>query len=121
LSPFFFLLAIDWIMKTTTQGKRNGIQWTVGNQLEDLDCADDVALLASSHTQMQDKILTLPRNSAKLGLHINIEKTKIMKCKNTCNIPVKIEGVPNEEVDHFTYLGSIVHKGVKRREMLKKE
>ena len=111
LSPFFFLLAIDWIMKTTTQGKRNGIQWTIWNQLEDLDFADDVALLAHSHTQMQDKILTLNRNSAKLGLHINLEKTKIMKCNNTCNNPVKIEGVPIEEVDHFTYLGSIVDKG----------
>ena len=27
LSPFLFILAIDWIMKTETKGKRNGIQW----------------------------------------------------------------------------------------------
>ena len=26
LSPFLFILAIDWIMKTETKGKRNGIQ-----------------------------------------------------------------------------------------------
>jgi hypothetical protein len=29
LSPFLFLLAIDWIMKTFTIERRNGIQWTL--------------------------------------------------------------------------------------------
>ncbi|EDO31109.1 predicted protein, partial [Nematostella vectensis] len=33
LSPFLFLLAIDWIMKTSTDQKRNGIQWTLWKQL----------------------------------------------------------------------------------------
>ena len=28
LSPFLFLLVIDWIMKTTTTGRNKGIQWT---------------------------------------------------------------------------------------------
>ena len=35
LSPFLFLLAIDWIMKKTTKYRRNGIQWTPWSQLED--------------------------------------------------------------------------------------
>ena len=55
LSPFLFLLAIDWIMKTTTKNRRNGIQWTPWSQLEDLDFADDLALLSHSHKQMQEK------------------------------------------------------------------
>ena len=29
LSPFLFLLAVDWIMKNSTEGTRNGIQWTL--------------------------------------------------------------------------------------------
>ena len=45
LSPFLFLLAIYWIMETITRGKRNGIRWTLWNQLDDLDFADDLALL----------------------------------------------------------------------------
>ena len=49
LSPFLFLLAIDWIMKTTTKNRRNRIQWTPWSQLEDLDFADDLALLSHSH------------------------------------------------------------------------
>nr|KAG5712763.1 hypothetical protein BaRGS_029818 [Batillaria attramentaria] len=55
LSPFLFLLVIDWIMKTTTAGRKNGIQWTLWTQLDDLDFADDLALLSHSHSQMQDK------------------------------------------------------------------
>nr|KAG5714565.1 hypothetical protein BaRGS_007011 [Batillaria attramentaria] len=42
LSPFLFLLVIDWIMKTTTAGRKNGIQWTLWTQLDDLDFADDL-------------------------------------------------------------------------------
>ena len=55
LSPFLFLLAIDWIMKKTTTNRRNGIQWTPWSQLEYLDFSDDLALLSHSHQQMQEK------------------------------------------------------------------
>ena len=55
LSPFLFLLVIDWIMKICTKQRRNGIQWTLNTQLEDLDFADDLALLSHSHQQMQEK------------------------------------------------------------------
>lgn len=56
LSPFLFLLAIDWIMTETTSEKRNGIQWDLMNQLDDLDFADDLALLSHTHGQIQEKI-----------------------------------------------------------------
>ena len=46
LSPFLFLLVIDWIMKTVTSNRNNGIQWTLLTQLDDLDFADDLALLS---------------------------------------------------------------------------
>ena len=54
LSPFLFRLVIDRIMKTTTTGRNNGIQWTLWTQLDDLDFADDLALLSHNHSQMQD-------------------------------------------------------------------
>ena len=59
LSPFLFILAIDWITKTETKGKRNGIQWKILTQLDDLDFADDLALMSHSHRQMQDKTTNL--------------------------------------------------------------
>jgi hypothetical protein len=37
-------------MKKATDGRRNGILWTMFNQLNDLDFADDIALLSQSPT-----------------------------------------------------------------------
>ena len=51
LSPFLFLLVIDWIMKTTTTGRNNGIQWTLWTQLDDLDFADDHTITARCRTR----------------------------------------------------------------------
>ncbi len=76
LSPFLFLLAIDWILKKTTAGKRNGIQWTLGNQLNDLDFADDIALLSHNRQQMQEKTSDLSSVSAQLGLRIHEGRQK---------------------------------------------
>ena len=54
LSPFLFLLVIDWIMTMTTENRKNGIQWTLWKQLVDLDFADDLALLSHSQKQTQE-------------------------------------------------------------------
>ena len=108
LSPFFFILAIDWIMKTETKGKRNGIQWIILTQLDDLDFADDLAPMSHSHRQMQDKTKNLARISAQVGLKINKNKTKILRLNTTCERPIMLEGEGLEEVESFRYLGSIV-------------
>src|SRR5579871_1749783 len=110
LSPFLFLLAIDWIMKRSTEQKRTGIQWTLWDHLEDLDFADDVALLAHSHNQMQEKLHTLYKNSVQIVLNINITKTKDLKCNTINESPIKIDDNLIEEVEDFTYLGSVVDK-----------
>ena len=46
----------------------NGIQWTMFNQLDDLDFADDIALLSHSHQQMQEKLTQVERRAAETGL-----------------------------------------------------
>ena len=110
LSPFLFLLLIHWIMKTTTTGRNNGIQWTLWTQLDDLDFADDLALLSHNHTQMQDKTTRLAETSAGTGLKINKRKTELMKINTTARAPVTVGGEPIREVESFVYLGSVVDK-----------
>ncbi|VDO47731.1 unnamed protein product [Schistosoma margrebowiei] len=39
-------------MKTSTSEGRHGIQWTAQNQLDDLDFANDLALLSHTHKQI---------------------------------------------------------------------
>lgn len=110
LSPFLFLLAIDWVMKTSTQQKRNGIRWTPWTQLDDLDFADDLALLSHTQQQMQDKTNTVSVNSSRLGLTIHQGKSKVLKINTDSVTPITLEGESLEEVESFTYLGSIVDK-----------
>ena len=44
---------IYWIIKKTTENRRNCIRGTPWSQLEDRDFADDLALLSQGHQQMQ--------------------------------------------------------------------
>ena len=108
LSPFLFLLAIDWIMETSTAQKRNGIQWTLWTQLDDLDFADDIALLSHTQQQMQEKTNMVAANSARLGLNINIKKSKILKANSTNQESIRLAEETLEEVESFAYLGSII-------------
>ena len=108
LSPFLFLLPIDWIMKETTKSRRQGIQWTPWSQLEDLDFADDLALLSHNHQQMKDKTQELVRISQSTGLKVHPGKTKVLKINTNVDEDIKINEEPIEEVTSFTYLGSII-------------
>ena len=110
LSPFLFLLVIDWIMKSTTTGRNNGIQWTLWTQLDDLDFADDLALLSHNHTQMQEKTTHLESTSAGTGLKINRKKTELMRMNTTVSTPVTVGGDIIRETETFVYLGSVFDK-----------
>ena len=108
LSPFLFLLTIDWVMRKTTDGTNNGIQWTLWSQLDDLDFADDLALLAHNHRQMQDKTLRLATTSAQVGLEIHPHKTKVMRTNTSNTEPVTLGADKLPDVGAFTYLGSVI-------------
>ena len=108
LSPFLFLQAVDWIMKESTEGRRNGIQWTLWKQLDDLDFADDIALLAHTYQQMQEKTTQLEKSAAKLGLSASKPKTKSMRMNVTNTTPLMLQTGDIEDVSSFTYLGSTV-------------
>ncbi|VDP24249.1 unnamed protein product [Schistosoma margrebowiei] len=108
LSPFLFLLLVDWIMKTSTSEGKHGIQWTARNQLDDLDFADDLALLSHTHEQMQMKTASVAAVSASVGLSIHKGKTKVLKFKAENNNPITLDGETLENVESFTYLGSII-------------
>ena len=106
LSPFLFILAVDWLMKETTTGKRTGVQWTPWRQLEDLDFADDIVLLSHTCDQMQLKTTELENTAKSIGLRIHPGKSKVMKVKTNSTANITVEYKSLDEVDTFTYLGS---------------
>ena len=95
-------------MRTATAQARNGIQWTPWLQLDDLDFADDLALLSHTHRQMQEKTNSVKDSSAQIGLHINRRKTKVLRINATIIEAVHLDEDLLEEVNSFTYLGSVV-------------
>lgn len=109
LSPLIFSLVIDWIMKTSMTPPR-GIQWTLSSKLEDLDFADDVSLLSHLFQHIQLKTESLQTVARSTGLELNIKKTKCLRINAQHDSPVMLEGNSIQDVDSFTYLGSIVSK-----------
>ena len=70
LSPLLFLVAMDWVTRTALDRKRD-IQWTFTTFLEDIDFADDLALLSHGIQDTKDKTRTLEVQGAKVGLRID--------------------------------------------------
>lgn len=70
-SPFLFLLCVNWIIKQTTNNQ-TGIQWSLTEQLEDLDLADDLVLLAQTHQQIQKNPILQNSDSQLVGRNPNL-------------------------------------------------
>ena len=46
------------------KGQASGIQWSLSKHLEDINCADDVALLSQRHGDMTQKLESMRETSA---------------------------------------------------------
>nr|KAG5689255.1 hypothetical protein BaRGS_006375 [Batillaria attramentaria] len=110
LSPTIFLMVVDWVMRQATDSKRTGIQWTFSKQLEDLDFADDIALLSHKQQDAQEKLNRVAEEAEKTGLKINISKTEVMRVNHKQHDPIQLHQEDIKEVDKFIYLGSVVSK-----------
>jgi len=76
MSGFLVLLGVDWVMRKTTKHGNTGIRWKFNNFIEDLDFANDLALISSSGRHIQTKVSNLGRYAKMTGLRINTAKTK---------------------------------------------
>ena len=91
MSGFLFLLALDWTMRTRTRtrtrtaDKRRGIRWNFATVLEDLDFADDIALLSSKFNDLHEKTGRLTEEAARVGLKFNARKCKTLKTEYSSN------------------------------------
>ncbi|VDP02572.1 unnamed protein product [Schistosoma margrebowiei] len=95
-------------MRTSTSEGKHRIQWTSRMQLDDLDFADDLALLSRTRQEMQ-KMTSV----AAEGFNIHKGKSKIHRHNTACTNPIKIDGDDLEDVKTMTYLSSIIdeHSG----------
>ena len=103
MSGLLFMLVIDWIMRAAVEGSITAIRWKMCSKLDDLDFADDIALISSTREQIQQKVRSLSTNSKGIGLKINAEKTKLLRLNKSNTEKVQVVDQDIEEVESFAY------------------
>jgi hypothetical protein len=79
LSAIIFLIVLDGVLKRSLDGRRRGILWRLTEHLEDFGYADDIVLLSRNFRDMQEKLDDLVEEFQKVGLRVNIKKTKDLR------------------------------------------
>ena len=78
LSPCLFKLYAEYIMQNTgLEEPQAGIK-IAGRNLSNLRYADDTTLMAQSEEELKSLLMKVKEESEKVGLKLNIQKTKIM-------------------------------------------
>ena len=104
LSPCFFKLYAEYIMKNAgLEEAQAGIK-IAGRNINNLRCADDTTLMAESEEELKSLLMKVKQESEKLGLKLNIQKTKIMASGPITSW--QIDGETMETVADFIFLGS---------------
>ena len=78
LSPCLFNFYAEYIMRNAGQEEAQaGIRIT-GRYINNLRYADDTTLMAESEEELKSLLMKVKQESEKVGLKLNIQKTKIM-------------------------------------------
>ena len=71
---------------------------------------DDIALLASRHSDIQEKTSRLHDIAKAVRLNTNPGKTKTMRLNCKKNDPITVGGNDLEVIEAFTYLDAVLDK-----------
>ena len=86
-----------------------------GRNINNLRCADDTTLMAEGEEELKSLLMKVKEESEKVGLKLNIQKTKIMASGPI--IPWQIDGETMETVTDFIFLDKITADGDCRHEI----
>ncbi|XP_062615092.1 uncharacterized protein LOC134276790 [Saccostrea cucullata] len=110
-TALLFIIAVYWVMRSFLSDENTGIRWTFFSKPEELDYADDLAILSHLETQMQRKPSNLQINASKIGLNTNRKKTEEMSLNTKSPPKIQLNGKDVKNTAYFTYLGSVVTSG----------
>ena len=104
LSPCLFNFYAEYIMRNAgLEEAQAGIKIARRN-INNLRYADDTTLMAESEEELKSLLMKVKEESDKVGLKLNIEKTKIMASSPITSWQIDEETV--ETVSDFNFLGS---------------
>ena len=103
LSPCLFNLYAEYIMRNAgLEEAQAGIK--IARSINNIRYADDTTLMAESEEELKSPLMKVKEESEKVGLKVNIQKTKIMASGPI--ISWEIDGETVETVSDFIFLGS---------------
>ena len=109
LSPCLFNLYAEYIMRNPgLEEAQPGIK-IAGRNTNNLRDANDTTLMAESEEELKSLLMKEKEESEKVGLKLNIQKTKIMASGPITSW--QIDGKTVETVAHFIFLGFKISPG----------
>ena len=101
LSPCLFNLYAEYILRNAGLDEAQAGIKVAGRNINNLRYADDTTLMAKSKEELKSLLMKVKEKSEKVGVKLNVEKTKVMASGSTTSW--KIDG---ETVTEFIFLGS---------------
>ena len=103
-SPCLFNFYAEYIMRNAgLEEAQAGIK-IAGRNISNLRYADDTTLMAESEGELNSLLMKVKEESEKVGLKLNIQKTKIMSSSPISSW--QVDGETVETVADFIFLGS---------------
>ena len=104
MSPCLFNFYVEYIMRNAgLEEAQTGIK-IAGRNINNLRYADDITLMAESEEELKSLLIKVKKKSEKVGLKLNIQKTKIMASGPTTSWQIDEETM--ETVTEFILGGS---------------
>ena len=111
-------MLVDYLLKKATSQLDSGVvthprcsRRHPAKSLNDLDFADDIALLESSISRAQAQLTKTAEAATDLGLVISAPKTEYMTVNCNPQPALQVYGDPINHVSDFRYIGSMVASG----------
>ena len=106
LSFCLFNLYAEYIMRNTGLDEAQAGIKIAGRNINNLRHADDTILMAESEEELKSLLMKVKEESEKVGLKLNIQKTKIMASDLSPITSWQIDGETLEIVSDFIFVGS---------------
>ena len=122
LSPCLFNLYVEYIMRNTELEEAQAGIKIAGRNINNLRYADDTTLMVESDEELKSLLMKVKEESEKVGLKLNIHKTKTM-----ASGPITSWQIDGERVSDFIFLGSKItadgdcSHGIKRCLLLRRK
>ena len=104
LSSCLFNLCAEYIMRNSRLDEAQAGVKISGRNINNLRYADYTTLMAESKEELESCLMKVKEKSKKVGLKLNIQKTKIMASDPITSW--QIDGETMETVTNFIFLGS---------------